>query len=151
MKGDVLPRHGRVSHVVYCVQPDHFDEAVAFWTEGLGVTFERVDIQGAGLRIEFAEDAGIEVIAPTDDEDGQRSLAQDFLNENGEGVLGVVYRVPDLDSSVSAMGRGGIDVRRRASFTGRAPWSERYDTLEEAHLTPLHGMRVTLGRIDYKE
>jgi catechol 2,3-dioxygenase-like lactoylglutathione lyase family enzyme len=151
MKGDVLPGHGRVSHVVYCVRLEHFDEAVAFWTDGLGVRFERVDIQGAGLRIEFAEDAGIEVIAPTEDEAGRGSLAQDFLDENGEGVLGVVYRVPDLDGSIAAVGRGGVDVRRRASFTGKAPWSDRYDALEEAHLTPLHGMRVTLGRIDYKE
>jgi len=151
VKGDVLPEHGRVSHVVYCVRPEHFDEAVHFWTDGLGVTFERIDIQGSGLRIEFAEAAGIEVIAPTDDEAGQRSLAQEFLDGNGEGVLGVVYRVPDLDGSVSAVGDRGVEVRRRASFTGRAPWSERYEALEEAHLTPLHGMRITLGRIDYKE
>jgi methylmalonyl-CoA/ethylmalonyl-CoA epimerase len=151
MKGDTLPDHGRVSHVVYCVRPEHFDEAVTFWSSGLSVEFETVDIAGSGLRIEFAEAAGIEVIAPTDDEVGRQSIAQSYLDDHGEGVFGMVYRVPDLDGAASAAERRGVEVVRRVSFTGRAPWSEKYDALEEAHLAPLHGMRVTLGRIDYKD
>jgi 4-hydroxyphenylpyruvate dioxygenase-like putative hemolysin len=151
MRGDALPRHGRVSHVVFCVQPDQLDEAVAFWSIGLGITFDRVEIEGSGLHIEFAEAAGIEVITPTDSEAGKRSIAQKYLDDHGEGVFAVVYRVPDLDGATAAVSQVGVNVIRRISLTGRAPWSERYDAFEEVHLSPLHGMRVALGRMNYKD
>jgi len=151
MKGDVLPAAGRVSHVVYCVEPEHFDEAVAFWSEGMGIVFESVDLPGAGLQIMFAEGAGIEIIAPSHDESGQRSVARKFLESHEEGVFGVVYRVPSMVAAAEAAASKGVEVVRTISYTGRDPWAQRYVALEEAHLAPLHGMRVTLGLIDYRD
>jgi 4-hydroxyphenylpyruvate dioxygenase-like putative hemolysin len=151
MKGDTVPAGGRVSHVVYCVEAQHFDEAVAFWSSAMGVVFDAVDIPGAGLRIMFAEDAGIEVIAPTDDDAGRASIAQAFLDDHAEGVFGVVYRIHAMEPAIEAAASQGVGVVRRVSFTGIDPWSRRYDALEEAHLGPLHGMRVTLGKIDYRD
>jgi predicted enzyme related to lactoylglutathione lyase len=151
VKGDIVPEGGRVSHVVYCLEGAHVEEALTFWRDGLGAEFESIEIDGSGLRIMFAEEAGVEIIAPADGTDGQRSLASSFLAEHGEGVFGIVYRVRSLDDATEAVGRVGGDVVRRVSFTGTAPWSIRFDALEEAHLVPLHGMRVTLGKIEYKD
>jgi hypothetical protein len=121
VKGDVVPEGGRLSHVVYCVKRAHVKEALTFWSEGLGAEFEPIELEGSGLRIMFSEDAGIEIIAPTDDADGRRSVASSFLAEHCEGVFGVVHRVRSLDDATASVGRVGGDVVRRVSFTGKNP------------------------------
>ena len=65
-------------------------------------------------------------------------------------MYGLVYRVGDLDEAEARAASVGAVVERRLSYTGRAPWSETYEVLDEAILAERVGMRVTLARIELR-
>ncbi len=136
------PRVDRLSHVVYCVHDESFDDAVALWSEALGVVFERLDMHDGGLRVAFSLDNGVEVVAPS--REGPAKFL-DFLARNGEGVYTVVYVVADLDVAEASVAGRGVEVIDRLVYTGRRPWSEEWAVLEERVLPAVHGMRITLG------
>jgi 4-hydroxyphenylpyruvate dioxygenase-like putative hemolysin len=132
----------RVSHVVWCVRPEHFDEVVAFWSETLGVRFEEGDIPVPGLQVKFCAESGIEVITPTS-EDAPAPI-REFLATHGEGVYHVMYGVTEIDTVAEKVEATGLPVVNRISYAGRPPWSERYAVLEERFFEPRHGTRVGL-------
>jgi hypothetical protein len=132
----------RVSHVVWCVHPEHFDEVTDFWAKQLGVEFEAEDLPIPGLRVRFSAESGIEVIAPTGDD--APAPIREFLETHGEGVYHVMYGVTDIDAVAERVEASGLPVVNRISYAGRPPWSERYAVLEERFLDPRHGTRVGL-------
>ena len=71
-----------------------------------------------------------------------------FLEEHGEGVYNIVYGVEDLDVTTERAERYGVGVTHRSSFAHLPPWQGRFDVLDEAHLEPHLGMKITLGRIE---
>ena len=143
------PVGGQVSHVLYCFSPDGLERAVSFW-RGFGVEFDEVALPGVPLRVFYSRASGLEVIAPTD---GTPSAYNTFLSatRGAGGMYGVVYRVADLDAAVAQAEASGTRVERRISYTGRAPWSEQYELLEEAILEDYAGMRVVLAQIELHE
>jgi 4-hydroxyphenylpyruvate dioxygenase-like putative hemolysin len=132
----------RVSHVVWCVRPEHFDDVVAFWSESLGVSFDPEDLPIPGLRVRFCAESGIEVITPTSDE--APAGIREFLATHGEGVYHVMYGVTDIDTVAHRVAALGVPVVQTISYAGRPPWSERYAVLEERFFEPRHGTRVGL-------
>ena len=56
----------RVHHAVYCLQPEHLEHAVSVWSQVLGVEFTEY-AGNPGLRVFYAADAGLELIAPVPD------------------------------------------------------------------------------------
>ena len=139
---------GRVSHVLYCFEPDDLERAAEFWRTTFGVVFQEVDVPGTGLRILFSLDSGLELVAPTGDV--ARPQYRAFLDATGGGVYGIVYAVPDVDAAAGRAAEGGVATTARLSYTGRAPWSEEYDVLEEAILEEHVGMRVVIAQIERK-
>jgi 4-hydroxyphenylpyruvate dioxygenase-like putative hemolysin len=132
----------RVSHVVWCVRPEQFDDVVAFWTDSLGVRFEEGDIPVPGLRIKFCPESGVEVITPVSEE--APAPIREFLAAHGPGVYHVMYGVRDIDVVADKIVGTGTPVERRISYAGRAPWSERYAVLEERFFDDRLGLRVGL-------
>src|SRR5262249_28138727 len=119
----------RVSHVVWCVAPERYDDVIAFWTESLGVVFEEGDIPVPGLRIKFCPESGIEVITATSD--AAPAPIREFLARTGGGVYQVLYGVRDIDVVADKIVGAGIPLERSISYAGRPPWSDRYAVLEE--------------------
>jgi hypothetical protein len=138
----------RVSHVVYCLRPENLDGAVAFLSEALGATFEDSSRPELGLRIMISLESGLELIAPAPDLGPVPERFTTFLDQRGEGVYGIVYGVRDLDEVAAKADHFGIGVTHRGSFADAPPWQGRFDVFDEAHLEPLHGMHITLGRIE---
>jgi hypothetical protein len=140
----------RVSHVVYCLKPENLDAAVAFLSEALGATFEDSSRPELGLRIKISLESGLELIAPAPDLGPTPERFTNHLAERGEGVYDVVYGVRDLDEVIARSAQLGIGGTHRGSFTDVPPWKGRFDVFEEAHLEPIHGLNLTLGRIEPK-
>jgi hypothetical protein len=140
---------GRVSHVLYCFEPERLERAAAFWRDTFGVCFDEVDAPGSGLRILFSLQSGLELIAPVDD---AASLQyRSFLDATGGGGLfGLVYKVDDVEEAAAKAGDAGVETVRRISYTGRVPWSEQYEVLEEAILAEHENMRVVIGQIELR-
>ena len=97
------------------------------------------------LRVSFSLEHGVEVIAPA--ANGPKKF-HDFLATNGEGVYTVVYVVSDLDAAEAEVAAQGVSVADRLVYTGRRPWSEEWAVLEERVLPPVHGMRITVARME---
>ena len=132
----------RVSHVVWCVPPERFDDVVAFWSDSLGVRFEEGDIPVPGLRIKFCPESGVEVITPTSEQ--APAPIREFLAATGGGVYHVMYGVRDIDVVADKIAGTGLPIERTISYAGRAPWSETYAVLEERFFEDRLGLRVAL-------
>lgn len=138
----------RVSHVVYCLRPENLDRAAAFFSEVLGARFEDSSRPELGLRILISLESGIELIAPSPELGATPARFTEFLEQHGEGVYDLVYGVRDLDETIARAATHGVGVTHRGSFAHLPPWKGRMDVLDEAHLEPVFGIHVTLGRIE---
>jgi predicted enzyme related to lactoylglutathione lyase len=138
----------RVSHVVYCFRPENLDRAVAFLSEALGASFEDSSRPELGLRIMISLESGLELIAPAPDLGPVPERFTQHLEQHGEGIYNIVYGVRDLDEVAVRAKAFGVGVTHRGSFADLPPWQGRFDVLDEAHLEPHLGMKITLGRIE---
>lgn len=83
------------------------EKGMAFYRDLLGATFSQSDGTEAakfGVQVAMAFDAGIELVAPLPDVD---SHIRTWLTENGEGITGVVFAVPDADAARDAAAAHG--------------------------------------------
>ena len=70
-----------------------------FYAKLLGARFESVndaDAEAFGVRCAIAWNAGVELVAPVEE---RASRIRTFLEENGEGLAGVVFAVEDVDDA----------------------------------------------------
>jgi hypothetical protein len=130
---------------VYCVRAENFDAATELWTKALGVEFDHLDMHDGGLRVSFSLEHGVEIVAPA--AHGPAKFHQ-FLDTSGEGVYTVVFVVADLDETESRLSAQSVEVADRLVYTGRRPWSEEWAALEERVLPEVHGMRITVARME---
>lgn len=82
----------------------------AFYSKLLGATFHPVhetDAAAHGVECAIAWDAGVELVAPLPD---RPSYIRRHLEKNGEGLLGAVFAVPDVDASRSAAEELGVGI-----------------------------------------
>ncbi len=73
------------------------DEAVAFYSRLLCATFVDQDkaAQSLGVRCAISWDAGIELVSPLP---GCETIIKKFIDKRGEGLMGVVFAVDDVDA-----------------------------------------------------
>jgi hypothetical protein len=107
VKGDVVPEGGWISHVVYCVKRALVEEALTFWSEGLGAECEPIELEGSGLRRR-----------PTvDDRRAVRGVLPDDSSENRWRLVGV----KKVSASMSSAASGSIvNVSSPSGLRGNA-------------------------------
>ncbi len=73
------------------------DSAVAFYSRLLGATFHDQDkaAQFLGVRCAISWDAGIELVSPLP---GHESFVTRLIERRGEGLIGVVFAVDDVEA-----------------------------------------------------
>ncbi len=116
-----MPQRGinRVTMAVW-----DLEKGKRFYEELLGATFHPVhdeDAEKFGVRCEIAWDAGIELLAPLED---RPSHIRSLLEERGEGIVGAVRAVPDVDASKRAADELG--VRTTAELDYDQPTLDRW-------------------------
>lgn len=124
----------RIHHIVYCLRPENLDHAVALWSDVLGVEFTE-HTGNSALRVFYSPDAGLELISPVPGSDAVPPRIAAFLAERGEGAYTVAFEVPAIAEAERSAVANGLAVENRLSFP----------TLDEADLTEVHGMRLTLA------
>lgn len=80
----------------------------ADFTESLGG-----EAASFGVRVAINFEAGVEIIAPLA---GRDSELVTMLESRGEGIMGVVFAVPDADASRTAAATHGIDTTYSLDF-----------------------------------
>lgn len=87
-----------VNRVVVAVED--LDEAVAMYSRLLGATFQDASTgaENFGVRVAISWDAGIELCSPLP---GKNSYVRQIIDKYGEGLVGVVFCVDDVEEAYS--------------------------------------------------
>jgi methylmalonyl-CoA/ethylmalonyl-CoA epimerase len=86
------------------------EKGMDFYAKLLGATFHEAtaeDVVTLGIRVAMSWDAGIELVSPMPD---RESFLTEFLEQRGEGLMGVVFAVDDVDEAYKAAQALGIGV-----------------------------------------
>jgi methylmalonyl-CoA/ethylmalonyl-CoA epimerase len=85
------------------------DEGTALYSGLLGATFHNASSTGElfGFNVDISWDAGIELCTPIP---GRDSLISQLVEQNGEGLFGVVFVVDDADAARDRAGELGMGV-----------------------------------------
>jgi methylmalonyl-CoA/ethylmalonyl-CoA epimerase len=143
-----------VHHVTWCVRPENYDRARAFWEKTVGQPLEDLDLPEIGLRVLVAWDAGVEVMTPFYDEGTLAETSRAFLEERGEGVFSVVYNVTDIEESVAKMTADGGQLIFRETIPPAlvddrqlVDASQPRFTIHQAGFEDICGMRICFQQI----
>lgn len=123
-----------------------FEAGKAFYERLLDAHFEKENDDGEaaqfGVRVAMAWDAGVELVSPLP---GVESAMRTSLEQNGEGIQGVVFAVPDADRSLAAAEAEGLSAYYSLDYTQEQidrKCAGRFTTYKEHFLTvapPLSG------------
>ena len=144
-------RRTGLSRLLMLYREENFDAALETFRAALGVTDIDAPLVLAemGLRIAVSWDTGLELVAPH----GSGAYADAMrarLDEKGEGIFGVVYRVPDLDVGEARAAQAGYprEGERINCLAANPDWRSRFALAMEASLAPMAGVDVTLIQLE---
>jgi len=86
------------------------EKGIDFYTRLLGATFHEAtaeDVVTLGIRVAMSWDAGIELVSPMPD---RESFITEFLEQRGEGLMGVVFAVDDVEEAHTAAKALGVGI-----------------------------------------
>ncbi len=128
------------------------DAAVAFYSRLLGATFHDQDraAQSLGIRCAISWDAGIELVSPLP---GQESFITRLIQKKGEGLIGVVFAVDDVEECRRTAEQMNIRVRPLVDYGPREIeeyLQNRFRKYTEYTLgaAETHGVGPVIGQIE---
>jgi methylmalonyl-CoA/ethylmalonyl-CoA epimerase len=86
------------------------EKGVEFYSKLLGATFFEAtadDTEKLGIRVALSWDAGIELVSPMPDKD---TFVTKIIEQRGEGLIGVVFAVDDVEVAHDAAEKLGVGV-----------------------------------------
>jgi hypothetical protein len=116
-------------------------------TDGKLLRFERPDM---GFVMYLDWDAGLEVVAPMDERTDFNQALHDRLDKQGEGLLGIVFGVNDLEKHKDKLEAKGMWVGPLMDDLPTSPWHHRL-TLRERMAPEVMNSWMVLGQIDYED
>jgi len=143
-----MSKTNRINHLAFAIRPENFDVAIEHFSLVFGTAFYGpVDRADQGVRVAISWDAGIELQTPLDE--ANDSPVARSLRERGEGLVGFVFRVRDLESTLDRLGAYGYSpVAKVDGLAGGAPWYDRFTVLEEAFFTDFFGTTFALAQVE---
>jgi catechol 2,3-dioxygenase-like lactoylglutathione lyase family enzyme len=145
---------GGVNRIVVAVRD--LEKSKRFYSEVLGATFYEANWTGEefGIEVAISWDAGIELCAPMPGREHD-SMISPVLDENGEGIVNVVFGVSDADQAKKQAESAGVESFHCVDFTQKEI-DEHLDGLfkcyKEFFLNSYEqcGFGIALGQIDQK-
>ena len=86
------------------------EHGIEFYSKLLGATFfdaNADDAEKLGIRVAMSWDAGIELVSPIPEKD---SFVSQIIEKRGEGLIGVVFAVDDVEAAHDAAENLGVGV-----------------------------------------
>ena len=139
-----------IDHIIVLVRGDRIEEVAAQWRSTLGLQFDDMTDEAIGVRVIIDLDSGIELIAPLGEFGSHGAFFTKYIEENGEGLQSVVFRVDDLDAATQRATEAGSTVLRHYEPSGTEPYAHRYDVFKENALSPINGVFVSLAQLQKK-
>ena len=125
------------------------------YSELLGATFHPAndeDAEALGVSVAMSWDAGIELVSPIPERD---SIIKQIIDTRGEGVLGVVFCVDDVDQAKEVADKRGISIWYTIDYSQEEIdrfLQGRFKKYKEYMLSPegTFGASPIIGQIDSK-
>jgi hypothetical protein len=139
-----------IDHVTWIARLSNVEQHVADLeaiTDGNLLRFRRDDM-GFVMYIDW--DAGLEVVAPYDEKTDFNQGLHDWLDDRGEGLLGVVFGVEDLEKHKEKLEAKGMAVGPLMDDLPSSPWHHRL-VLRERIAPGAINSQIVLGQIDYDD
>jgi hypothetical protein len=139
-----------ISRIALIYHPENLDAAAETFQSALGITdFEILTPEGFGMRVIVSLSAGIELITPHG-EGRFSAMAHDCLERQGEGLFGIVYRVPDLEAAEKKAAEANFPRLgdRINGFDVNPAWREEFSFMSESFLGPIAGVVFALIQAD---
>jgi hypothetical protein len=150
-----------VSHVCFIYSRINLPKAMEKFGKALGINDwdGPIEIPDFGILQAQSVKAGIELLAPLDEEEGPFA---EHLRTKGEGFYALVYGVADVRSAAEQAAKAGIAVVENEkgehlvidSMKGpngkpaHSSWTGKFERYEEIPLHPLFGVNFFLGQLE---
>lgn len=128
------------------------EKGIALYSKLLGATFHSAspDAESYGVRVVMSWDAGIELVSPLP---GRDSFVGKFIEKHGEGVVGVVFAVDDVDEARERAEKLGIRIWSAIDYSQEeidAYLQGRFKKYKEYMLNPADtlGVGPVIGQIE---
>ena len=127
----------------------------ALYSELLGATFhpaKEADAAAMGIEVAMSWDAGIELVAPLP---GRDSYVRRIIESRGEGLIGVVFAVDNVEEARAAAERRGIRIWHSLDYSQEqidTHLQGRFKKYKEYMLDPsgTMGVGLVIGQIEPK-
>lgn len=131
------------------------DKGKELYSELLGATFFPADAEEAarlGVQVAMSWDAGIELVSPLPDKE---SFVKHIIDTRGEGVIGVVFAVDDIDEVHQVTEKRGIKAWHSIDYSQEdidKHFQGRFKKYKEYMYDPstTYGAGPVVGQIDPK-
>ena len=146
-----------VSHVAWISRPENFEEnatKLARLADAHMVRFERRDM---GFAMYISWEAGLEIVAPLEQQTEFNQALYTWLETHGEGVFSVVFGIRELEKHRQRIVALGYEAGPLMHDHPQSPWHDklhRYDSsmvLRDGDPASFLGTCFILGDIDYAD
>lgn len=139
-----------IDHVTWISRIENIEANVArleMVTEAKLVRFERGDM---GFVMYLNWEAGLEVVAPLTERTEFNQALYDRLELHGEGLLGIVFGVENLEKHKEKLEAKGLQIGPLMDDLPTSPWHHKIVLRERAAPEVINSW-VVLGQIDYQD
>lgn len=139
-----------IDHVTWISRLANIEKNVAELeavTEAKLLRFARDDM---GFVMYLDWEAGLEVVAPYDERTAFNAMLHDRLETHGEGLLGVVFGVENLEKHKEKLEAKGMFVGPLMDDLPTSPWHHKI-VLRERIAPSVLNSQIVLGQIDYQD
>ena len=139
-----------IDHVTWISKLKNIEKNVADLEAVTGGHLLRFDRHDMGFVMYIDWDAGLEVVAPMDKKTEFNQAMHDRLESQGEGILGVVFGVENLEKHKDKLEAKGMFVGPLMDDLPSSPWHHRLVLRERAGPEVINSWMV-FGQIDYQD
>ncbi len=139
-----------IDHVTWISKLENLERNVAELEAVTGGNLLRFERNDMGFVMYLDWDAGLEVVAPMEERTEFNQALHDRLESHGEGLLGVVFGVEDLEKHKAKLEAKGLAVGPLMDDLPTSPWHHRI-VLRERTAPAVINSWMVLGQIDYQD
>lgn len=138
----------RVDHVMYIAKPENQVAYVEQLAKLCRVRFHGpVEKPELGVRLYISWSAGLEVISPVSDTLPWSLHMKQHIDKRGEGLLGVVFGVKDVDEARAHAESLGYQTSEIIENSGDEPYAEETEVMRESVVGDLINNMFVFGEI----
>ena len=139
-----------IDHVTWISRPENIEANVAMLEKLSGARLERFDRKDMGFTMYLNWEAGLEVVTPMEEPTEFNQMLTGWLEERGEGIMGIVYGVRNLEKHKERLESEGFEVGPIMDDHPDSPWHHKIKLFERMGGIVMNSNFI-LGDIDYED